>query len=120
MNDDEQKKIFGKNLSYYVSMSGKDQKEIAKELGYAPTTFNTWCVGKIIPSMGKVQKIADYFGIGKSDLLDDRHSDKNIELDYEILTNDEYRFIIEKYKQLDNFGKENLKKYLEFLLSDNS
>lgn len=74
MTDEEQKKIFGKNLSRYVALSGKDQKEIAKDLGYAPTTFNTWCVGKIIPSMGKVQRIADYFGIGKSDLLDDKYS----------------------------------------------
>lgn len=72
MTEEEQKKIFSKNLNYYISISGKQQKEIAKALGYSPTTFNTWCVGKIIPSTGKIQKIADYFGIGKSDLLDDK------------------------------------------------
>lgn len=72
MTDEEQKKIFSKNMNYYINQSGKQQKEIAKDLGYNPTTFNTWCVGKIIPSAGKVQKIADYFGIGKSDLLDDK------------------------------------------------
>lgn len=71
MTEEEQKKIFSKNLNYYISISGKQQKEIAKALGYSPTTFNTWCVGKIIPSTGKIQKIADYFGIGKSDLLVD-------------------------------------------------
>lgn len=74
MTDEEQKRIFSKNINYYISQSGKQQKEIAKDLGYSPTTFNTWCVGKIIPSAGKVQKIADYFGIGKSDLLDDKTS----------------------------------------------
>lgn len=74
MSDEEQKKIFSKNINYYIAQSGKQQKEIAKDLGYSPTTFNTWCVGKIIPSAGKVQKIADYFGIGKSDLLDDKTS----------------------------------------------
>lgn len=74
MTDEEQKRIFSKNINYYISQSGKQQKEIAKDLGYSPTTFNTWCVGKIIPSSGKVQKIADYFGIGKSDLLDDKTS----------------------------------------------
>lgn len=72
MTDEDQKKIFSKNINYYINQSGKQQKEIAKDLGYNPTTFNTWCVGKIIPSAGKVQKIADYFGIGKSDLLDDK------------------------------------------------
>jgi repressor LexA len=72
MTDEEQKKIFSKNINYYISQSGKQQKEIAKDLGYSHTTFNTWCVGKVVPSAGKIQKIADYFGIGKSDLLDDK------------------------------------------------
>lgn len=74
MTDDEQKKIFSKNLNRYIYQSGKQQKEVAQDLGYSPTTFNTWCVGKIIPSAGKIQKIADYFNIGKSDLLDDKIS----------------------------------------------
>lgn len=74
MTDAEQKKIFAKNLNRYINLSGKQQKEIAKDLGYSPTTFNTWCVGKIIPNTGKIQRIADYFNIGKSDLLDDTSS----------------------------------------------
>lgn len=72
MTDEEQKAIFSKNLNKYIYQSGKQQKEVAHDLGYSPTTFNTWCVGKIIPSTGKIQKIADYFNIGKSDLLDDK------------------------------------------------
>lgn len=72
MTDEEQKKIFSKNLNYYIASSGKQQKEVAKDLGISPTTFNTWCVGKIMPRMGKVQKIADYFKVGKSDLIEDR------------------------------------------------
>lgn len=72
MTEEEQRKIFSKNLNYYISNSGKQQKEIAADLGISPTTFNTWCVGKIMPRMGKVQAIADYFNIGKSDLIDDK------------------------------------------------
>ena len=72
VTDEEQKKIFSKNINYYISQSGKQQKEIAKDLGFNPTTFNTWCVGKIVPTMGKIQKIADYFGIEKTDLVDDK------------------------------------------------
>lgn len=72
MTDEEQKKIFSKNLNYYINKSGKQQKEVAKDLGIIPSTFNTWCVGKILPRTGKIQSIADYFKIGKSDLLDDK------------------------------------------------
>lgn len=74
MTDEEQKRIFKKNINFYIAQSGKQQKEVAKDLGFNPTTFNTWCVGKIIPSAGKIQKIADYFSIGKSDLLDDKQA----------------------------------------------
>lgn len=72
MTEEEQKKIFSKNLNHYIETSGKQQKEIALALGISPTTFNTWCVGKILPRTGKIQIIADYFHIGKSDLLDDK------------------------------------------------
>lgn len=72
MTDEEQKKIFSKNLNYYIENSGKQQKRVASDLGISPTTFNTWCVGKIMPRMGKVQAIADYFSIDKSDLTDDK------------------------------------------------
>lgn len=72
MTDSEQLRIFSRNLNYYIAQSGKQQKEIAKDLGYNYKTFNGWCTGRILPRMGKVQKIADYLGIGKSDLLDDK------------------------------------------------
>lgn len=74
-SDDLQKKIFAKNLNFYITKSGKQQNEIAKDLGFPPTTFNTWCVGKVMPKMGKVQALVDYFGILKSDLLEEKNKE---------------------------------------------
>lgn len=70
MTDDEQKKIFARNLNDYISQSGKTQKEIADSIRVSPQTFNTWCQGIAMPRMGKVQLIADYFNIAKSDLIE--------------------------------------------------
>ena len=72
MTDEQQKKIFSKNLRYYVQLSGKQQKDIAETLDVNQKTFNGWCTGLSMPKTGKIQKIADYFKIGKSDLLDDK------------------------------------------------
>lgn len=72
MKEDIQYKIFARNLLHYVNLSGKQQKELAEELGFSVKTFNGWCRGLSIPTMGKVQALADYFGIGKSDLLEDK------------------------------------------------
>lgn len=78
MSEEAQKKIFTKNLNSYIEASGKTQLEIAKSIGVSPQTFNTWCKGIAIPRMGKVQALADYFHINKSDLIEDK---KNLEED---------------------------------------
>lgn len=74
LTDEEQKRIFSTNLNRYVNKSQKTQKEIADAIEVSPQTFNTWCQGIAIPRMGKVQRLADYFSIGKSDLIDDKSS----------------------------------------------
>ncbi len=80
MTDDEQKKIFAKNLNKYISLNQKQQKEVADDLGINPTTLNMWCKGNAMPSVGKIQKLADYFRIGKSDLTDEKEdSDADME-----------------------------------------
>lgn len=72
MVKDKQKAIFSENLNSYIAKSEKTQLEIAKSIGVSPQTFNTWCKGIAIPRMGKVQALADYFNINKSDLIEDR------------------------------------------------
>ena len=119
MTDVEQREIFGRNLSRYVALSGKEQKEVAKDLGYAATTFNTWCVGKVIPSMGKVQKIADYFGIGKSDLLDDKYSEKLAIKNAKINKDAQLRRMLAYFEKLNSDQRDMVEKMMKGLCEDN-
>lgn len=75
MADEDQKRIFSKNLNKYLSLLNKTQKEVADAIDVSPQTFNTWCQGIALPRMGKVQRLADYFGIGKTDLIDEKIPD---------------------------------------------
>ena len=75
MSDDEQKRIFAKNLARFLSLNDKTQKEVASAIGVSPQTFNTWIQGIALPRMGKVQALADYFKINKSDLIDEKDTD---------------------------------------------
>ena len=84
MTDEKQREIFANNLSYYVANSGKQQKDIAKALGFNQKTFNGWCNGLSMPTMGKIQALADYFSIGKSDLVDERVISKTAVTSYRI------------------------------------
>lgn len=66
------KEVFAKNLSYYLQRCGKDQKEIAEIVGVAPSTFNEWVKAKKYPRIDKIEILANYFGILKSDLIEDK------------------------------------------------
>lgn len=65
------KEILARNLAYYLERSGKDQKEVALNLGFAPSTFNEWLKGKKYPRIDKIEMLANYFGILKSDLIEE-------------------------------------------------
>ena len=66
------KEIMAKNLTYYVARSGKTQKEISAVIGVAPSTFNDWLKAKKYPRIDKIEMLADYFGILKSDLIEEK------------------------------------------------
>lgn len=64
--------ILARNLAYYVDRSGKTQKELAEVVGVASTTFNDWMRAKKYPRIDKIEILANYFGILKSDLIEDK------------------------------------------------
>ena len=118
MREEAQKRIFTKNLNSYIEASGKTQLEIAKSIGVSPQTFNTWCKGIAIPRMGKVQALADYFHINKSDLIEDK-SNSNEEETYYL--NDDARdmaqFLYENpdYKVLFDASRKVKKEDIQFV-----
>lgn len=81
MSENELKVIFSKNLNYYISLSGKNQVEIAKKLGISTSTFSSWCTGQKMPRMDKIEMLAKYFGIKKSDLIEKNDNNSNEKLE---------------------------------------
>lgn len=61
---------FVKALNYHISVSGKTKKEIADAIGVPPTTFSSWCNGKHLPDMEKLQALADYLKASVSQFFD--------------------------------------------------
>ena len=66
------KEIFAKNLRYYIEKSGKTQKQLAAIVDVAQSTFNDWAMAKKYPRIDKIEILANYFGILKSDLIEER------------------------------------------------
>lgn len=85
MTDEEQRRIFAKNLRYYLNLNNMQQKELASVLEIQPSTITNWLKQTAMPQVSTIQKIADYFRIGKSDLVDEK-LDNDSELDARIIS----------------------------------
>ena len=69
MSEKEYGIIFSKNLSYYMNKYDITQAVLAKKIGVSPATISNWCNGIKLPRMDKVDALANYFGIRRSDLM---------------------------------------------------
>lgn len=66
------KEVFAKNLRYYMESRGKNQKELAEIVGVSAPTVNEWLKAKKYPRIDKIEIMSDYFGILKSDLIEEK------------------------------------------------
>lgn len=75
MSDLGNKKVFSKNLRKYMDLYQKSRSDICKDLGFAYTTFTSWETGVNYPRIDKIEMMADYFHIEKSDLIEDKSAE---------------------------------------------
>ena len=119
MSELHQREIFSRNLNRYIYESGLTQLEIAKVIGVSPQTFNSWCRGIAIPRMDKIQRLADFFKINKSDLIDDSSSseDKIDSLFIKKYGQDSFD-LVAKYQILDQEDRIRINERVDMLLED--
>lgn len=72
MGEDYYKTIFSKNLKKYMELNGKTQIDLINDLGFNKSSVSTWCNGTRLPRMDKVDALAKYFGISRSDLIEEK------------------------------------------------
>lgn len=73
---DENKRIFAKNFNYYLTINNKTQSDIVQDLKITASTVSDWSNGKKYPRVDKMQMLADYFGVLKSDLTEEHEEAK--------------------------------------------
>ena len=74
------KEVFAKNLVMYLERSGRSQREMAEIVGVSSSTFNDWTKGRKYPRIDKIEFMANYFGIKKSDLIEEQKENSPSEL----------------------------------------
>ena len=66
------KDIMSQNLKYYIEKSGTDRRELSEIWGFPYSTVTEWINAKKYPRIDRIEVMADYFGILKSDLIEDK------------------------------------------------
>lgn len=68
------KEIFSRNLRALMEQAGKDRNRVCDDLGFKYSTFNDWYNGNKYPRIDKIEMLSNYFGVMKSDLIEDKQS----------------------------------------------
>ena len=97
----------GENIQYYMDKMGIDRKDFAKAIDVPYSSLTDWINGKTYPRIDKIERMANYFGISKADLVEERNEDDPyyIDLDTRELAeflhkNPEYRVLLDASMKL--------------------
>ncbi|MBE5957703.1 MAG: helix-turn-helix transcriptional regulator [Lachnospiraceae bacterium] len=110
MGDLGNKAVMAKNIQYYMDINGKTRREICNALGIKYTTFTDWVKGNVYPRIDKIELMANYFGIEKSDLIEDKSNqeqehyylnEETSAIAQEIFENKELRLLFDTAKDAD-------------------
>lgn len=68
MDEKKRMQIIAENITHFRKQRSITQKELAKEVGITASTMTDYMKLRSAPSFGVIQKLADYFGVKKSDI----------------------------------------------------
>lgn len=66
-----ERNIFSRNLKRYMNLKKVSQSDLSRDLNITSSTISDWVNAKKYPRMDKVQLLADYLNISKSDLVEE-------------------------------------------------
>lgn len=116
------KEVFARNLRSYMESRGKTQKELAEIVGVSAPTMHDWLNARKYPRIDKIEILADYFGILKSDLIEEkteehREMQKNngiiAEAVVRMRTDEVFLSVVESLLSLDSEKLKNLHAFLK-------
>jgi len=74
MSDLGNKEVMARNIKYYLKANDVTQTEMCNTLGFKMSTVSDWMHARTYPRIDKIEMMANYFGIEKSDLVEKKSS----------------------------------------------
>lgn len=73
------KEVMARNIRHYMEINNKERSDMCNDLGLVYSTFTDWVNANTYPRIDKIEMMANYFGIEKSDLIEDKSKEKEQE-----------------------------------------
>ena len=119
------KETLAKNLARYLEKNNITQKEMAEVVGVAASTFNDWMKAKKYPRIDKIEIMANYFGIKKSDLIERKatpeeikNNDTMADIIVRMRTDADFLSVVELLNNLDSDQLASVKQMLKAFNKD--
>lgn len=109
LSDLGNKEVFAKNLLYYLEYYNKDSINVCRDLDIPTSTFSDWLNAKKYPRIDKIELLANYFNVKKSDLIENKYKDT----EPSIPTLEQYKILFDKDTSLTDNQREFLINFLE-------
>ena len=125
MTDDRSKEIMANNIKRYMEMKGVSNQQLCDALNFKYTTFMDWIKGVTYPRIGKIEAMANYFGVMKSDLIEEKTEEhremqqKNsvlADLTIRMRTDNDFFSIVEGLDKLDPVQLASVKQVVDAFL----
>ena len=111
----------GQNIQRLRLQHGLSQNELASIAGVTNKAVSAWENDRIVPRMGPIQRMADYFGVKKSDIIEPVQVTATFDVkrivSNNILLNPEETQLVYGYRELDASKQQMLFNMLAFLKS---
>ena len=79
MSDQDNRNIMAKNIRRHMDAAGVKPKDVCDALKIPMPTFSDWINGKTYPRIDKIERMAAYFGVSKSALVEENTSNAFVE-----------------------------------------
>ena len=111
----ENKIVFARNLRRFIESRGLQDKDLCEIAGASQTAISEWLNAKKYPRIDKIERLANFFGVPKSSLIEDETEAGRKEIErqataiihslpdkYKLVAVDYLRYIATKAKDEDS------------------
>lgn len=74
------KEVMAKNINKYMKLNKISRNKMSDALGVSYSTLSDWINAKTYPRIDKIELMANYFGVNKSDLVEDKKTVNEIQI----------------------------------------